>query len=80
MKAPRVELICVGTELLLGKVNTHAAQLGVELAKIGLSISREHTVPDDRDVMRQTFAESLRRVTSCMPCLYEGSSGYSRDN
>src|SRR5689334_16643484 len=62
MKAPRIELICVGSELLLGRVNTHAARLGVELAKIGLSIAREHTVPDDNAIMRQTFSEALRRA------------------
>jgi nicotinamide-nucleotide amidase len=62
MKAPRIELICVGSELLLGRVNTHAARLGLELAKIGLSIAREHTVPDDNAIMRQTFSEALRRA------------------
>jgi len=61
MKKPRVELVCVGSELLAGKVNTHAASLGIMLADIGLSIAREHTIPDDRNVMRQTFAEALRR-------------------
>jgi nicotinamide-nucleotide amidase len=61
VKAPRVELVCIGSELLAGKVNTHAAALGIKLADIGLSIAREHTVPDNRAVMRQTFAEALRR-------------------
>ena len=61
MKTPHVELICVGSELLAGKVNTHAAALGIKLSDIGLSIAREHTVPDDRAIMRQTFAEALRR-------------------
>lgn len=61
MSTPHIEMICIGTELLNGRVNTHTARLGIRLADIGLSITREHTIPDDPQVMRQTFAEALRR-------------------
>ena len=35
----RVEVLCVGTELLSGKINTHTSWLALTLQKIGLSIA-----------------------------------------
>ncbi|MBV9080863.1 MAG: hypothetical protein JO102_07065, partial [Elusimicrobia bacterium] len=61
MKNPRIELVCVGSELLSGKVNTHAAYYGVQLAALGLNVAREHTVPDDEEIMLETFREAFRR-------------------
>jgi len=61
MKKPRVELICVGTELLSGRVNTHTALIGRKLSTIGLEIAREHAVGDDRRLMRETFSEAWKR-------------------
>lgn len=54
--------MCIGSELLTGKVNTHAAYLGSQLASIGLFISREHTVGDGPELMRETFADAWRRA------------------
>lgn len=68
MKKPRLEVVCVGSELLAGRVNTHAAALGVALADIGLVIAREHTVPDDRALMRETFREVLKRADIIISC------------
>ncbi len=58
----RVEVICVGSELLAGKVNTHVAYLSEQLSAIGLSISREHTVGDEPALMAETFREAHRRA------------------
>jgi nicotinamide-nucleotide amidase len=58
----RVELINTGSELLLGfTVNTHASYLGRQLADLGLRLSRQTTIADDRPEMRATVAESLGR-------------------
>ena len=46
----RVELISVGTELLLGDiVNTNTAYLSKELAALGLGVFRQTTVGDNRE-------------------------------
>jgi len=59
-KPPRVELICVGTELLTGKTNTHGATLAQRLEAAGLVLARETTVGDDPVEMRAAFAEAWR--------------------
>lgn len=53
--SPRIEVVCIGTELLTGKVNTHTSFLGEQLASIGLALTREQTVGDDRAVMEESF-------------------------
>lgn len=58
----RLEFICVGTELLTGKVNTHTAYLGPKLSEVGLGITREHAVGDDPTLMRETFTEVFKRA------------------
>ncbi len=68
MAAPRIEIICVGTELLTGRVNTHTAYIGLKLAELGLSIHREHTLPDDEAVMREAFREALKRADIVFSC------------
>jgi nicotinamide-nucleotide amidase len=59
---PRIEVICVGSELLASRMNSHTVAIGQALARIGLSISREHVVGDDARLMTETFKESLRRA------------------
>lgn len=44
---PRCTLICIGSELLRGKLNTHASYLARRLASIGLALNEEHTVSDE---------------------------------
>lgn len=62
MKTPRIELICVGSELLMGKVNTHGAYLSQVLESLGLVLRRETTVSDDLTDMREAFSEVWRRA------------------
>jgi nicotinamide-nucleotide amidase len=62
MKAPRVELVCVGSELLMGKVNTHPAALARELEPAGLGIDRETVVADNARDMADAFAQAWRRA------------------
>lgn len=61
-KRLRVEVICVGSELLRHRVNTHTVLLGRFLAPLGWRIAREHVVGDDRRLMREVFAEAFRRA------------------
>jgi nicotinamide-nucleotide amidase len=60
--SPRVELINTGSELLLGQVlNTHLQFLADALWPLGLSISRQVTVPDG-PVIREALLESFQRA------------------
>lgn len=58
---PRVELICVGSELLMGKLNTHGAFLSSLLEDRGVPLARETTVSDDPADMADAFAAAWRR-------------------
>jgi nicotinamide-nucleotide amidase len=57
-----VELLNIGTELLLGEVvNTHAAWIGKRLFPLGLRIARQTTVPDGPGI-RAGFFEAFPRA------------------
>ena len=57
------ELISVGTELLLGNiVNTNAAFLSEECAKLGLSVYYQTTVGDNRERMTEVIRTALSRA------------------
>lgn len=58
---PHVELICTGTELLTGKINTHTAYVGEKLASIGLTLAADHTVGDDAVMMEKIFTAAFKR-------------------
>src|SRR5579862_4193471 len=57
----RVEILCVGTELLSGRINTHMAFLAPALAGVGLSIRRESSVGDSVAEIRGAVAEAFGR-------------------
>lgn len=58
-----VELVCVGTELLLGNiVNTNAAYLAEQCAALGLSCYYQSVVGDNADRLRQTLCTALERA------------------
>jgi nicotinamide-nucleotide amidase len=60
----KAELLSIGAELLLGEtVDTNAAFLGAELARLGLPLSAVRMLPDDRDELRLAFAEARGRST-----------------
>ncbi len=59
---PVVELISVGTELLLGDiVNTNAAYLSRQCAALGLSCFYQSVVGDNAQRLRSTLAQALER-------------------
>lgn len=56
----RVELVSVGTELLLGDiVNTNTAYLSKELAALGLGVFRQTTVGDNRERLLKTLESAF---------------------
>jgi nicotinamide-nucleotide amidase len=56
------ELLSIGAELLLGEtVDTNAAFLGGEMARLGLPLSSVRMLPDDRGVLRDAFSEARGR-------------------
>ncbi len=60
------EILCVGTELLLGDiVNTNAAYISRRLAALGIPVYRESVVGDNPERMKDAVAESFAR-TDCL--------------
>ncbi len=58
-----VELINIGTELLLGTIaNTHQQWLCARLAELGWPVTRQITVPDSTQLIQQALAEALARA------------------
>lgn len=68
MKSPKIEIVCIGTELLTDKVNTHTTGIGQALGSIGLSLDREQTVSDDPHVMGHVFRESWKSADVVISC------------
>lgn len=59
----RVELLAIGTELLLGDiVNGNAAWLGARLAEAGIDVTHAVVVGDNIDRIRETLATALGRA------------------
>lgn len=56
-----IELICSGSELLTGKLNTHASFIGSKLNDIGLTLSLVTTVADRKKEFAQVLKDSLKR-------------------
>ena len=56
------EILCVGTELLLGDIiNTNAPYISRRLAALGIPVYREAVVGDNPERMRRAIAESFAR-------------------
>jgi nicotinamide-nucleotide amidase len=59
----KLELLTIGTELLLGyTVDTNAVELGRALAAAGAELARRTTVPDRPDAIQAGVAEALDRT------------------
>ncbi len=60
---PSVELIAVGTELLLGQlVDTNTAHVAARLAEIGVDVRATHAVGDNRERIAATIRAALERA------------------
>ena len=57
------EILCIGTELLLGDiVNTNAAYLSQKLASLGIAVYRQTVVGDNVERLKDALAEALSRA------------------
>lgn len=73
-----VELICVGTELLLGNiVNTNAAYLSEKCALLGLSMYHQSVVGDNEERMSDSLKTALDRSDVVILC---GGLGPTKDD
>lgn len=62
---PKVELICIGNELLIGKIlNTNAYWLAKRITSLGLSVRRITVVGDDLDEIASAVREAIQRKPS----------------
>ncbi|MBI4424548.1 MAG: competence/damage-inducible protein A [Elusimicrobia bacterium] len=59
--SPRLEVLCVGTELLAGRINTHMALLAPGLLGAAFPIARETTVADSVAEIRDAATAALER-------------------
>ncbi len=60
--ATEMEIVCVGNELLIGKVvNTNASWMGKRATALGVNVKRITTVADDVPEMAHAFQEVLAR-------------------
>ena len=64
-----VEIISVGTELLLGNIlNTNAQYLSRELAALGITVQRESTIGDNHSRLADFVNEASSAATCwCSP-------------
>jgi nicotinamide-nucleotide amidase len=73
-----LELVTIGTELLLGfTLDANAAALGRALAAIGVRVTRRTTVPDDGAAIAAAVAEALARTKFVITT---GGLGPTRDD
>lgn len=73
-----VELVCVGTEILLGNiVNTNAAYLAEKCASLGLSCFYQNVVGDNKPRMEETIRLALSRSDIVILC---GGLGPTKDD
>lgn len=73
-----VEIICVGTELLLGNtVNTNAAFLAEKCAELGLSCYYQTVVGDNRERLMLTVKTAMERSDIV---LFSGGLGPTKDD
>ena len=55
------EIICVGTELLLGDIlNTNAQFLSRELAELGISVLHQHVIGDNPARLRELVTQAKK--------------------
>jgi len=74
----KLEVITVGTELLLGAtIDTNAADLGRALAAAGVEVVRRATVPDRAGAVQDAVREALARTGAV---LATGGLGPTRDD
>lgn len=78
MKIKTAEILCVGTEILIGDiVNTNAAYLSRELASLGISQYRQSVVGDNSARLEESIKESMK---NCDLLILTGGLGPTYDD
>ncbi len=57
----KIELICVGTELLEGKLNTNVSYIGEKVFSLGFGVDRATTIGDSKSQIERAFTEAISR-------------------
>lgn len=68
VRAPRAYLVCVGSELLAGQVNTHQAWLSVRLRRAGFEMAGESSVPDSVALVSAALARAAQSADAVVVC------------
>jgi nicotinamide-nucleotide amidase len=68
VKVPKAALVCVGSELLAGQVNTHQAWLSVRLLRAGFEMIGEASVPDDVELIAAEMRLALEEADVVVVC------------
>ena len=72
------EIICVGTELLLGDIlNTNAQFLSMELAELGISVMHQHVVGDNVARLKELVLQAKERSDLL---IFSGGLGPTEDD
>jgi len=57
----KIELICTGSELLMGKLNTNAAYIGARLSALGLDLSAVTDIGDRKPELAEELKKAFQR-------------------
>jgi nicotinamide-nucleotide amidase len=68
VRVPKAALVCVGSELLAGQVNTHQAWLSVRLKRAGFEMTGEESVPDDAALVSAALRRALAAADAVIVC------------
>ncbi len=68
IRAPRAYLVCVGSELLAGQLNTHQAWLSVRLRRAGFDVVGESSVPDSVAAIKTALRRALDASDAVIVC------------
>ena len=68
VRAPRAYLVCVGSELLCGQLNTHQAWLSVRLRRAGFDVVGESSVPDSKAAVVTALRRALNAADAVIVC------------
>jgi nicotinamide-nucleotide amidase len=68
VRAPRAYLVCVGSELLAGQLNTHQAWLSVRLRRAGFDVTGESSVPDSVATIKTALRRALASADAVIVC------------
>ena len=67
-RSPRAYLVCVGSELLAGQLNTHQAWLSVRLRRAGFTVLGESSVPDNLARIKTALRRALASADAVVVC------------